>query len=227
MLGIKLYKHYLNNYKHWKSFKSLPKSHQMSNGFFPSEPYFKYHPGFDFFGKKTLNFGCGKSIYKAVNVVNVDIEPGDSVSVRDPSKSLAQFGRDFEYILANHVLEHVPDWFDCLAEMANILKPGGQLEIFIPPISSDSAFSFRDHINRIGIRSFDGVGPNQNAGANLTVEAQFKEFTDLKKLQMVEHNVRPCIKWWTMLAWPSLLKWMTEHLRNIVSEERYLFVKLS
>lgn len=226
MLGTNLYKHYLNNYRHWKSFKALPKTYQISNGFFPSEPYFKYHPDSNFNGKKTLNFGCGKSIYKASNVINVDICPSEGVIVRDPSRSLKQFGDDFDYILANHVLEHVPDWFNCLKEMAEILKPGGRLEIFVPSISSDSAFSFRDHINRIGMRSFDGLGPNQNAGANLLAEHDFKEYGDLKKLQMIEHNVRPCIKWWTMLAWPSLLKWMTEHLRNIVSEERFLFVKL-
>lgn len=226
MIGTKLFKHYLNNYKHWKAFKSLPKTHQATNGFFPSEPYFKYHPSHTFGGRKTLNFGCGKSVYKAPNVLNVDVYAGESVIVRDPSRSLKQFGTDFEFILANHVMEHVPNWYETLEEMAEILKPGGHLEIFIPPISSDSAFSFRDHINRIGIRSFDGVGPKKNTGSNLTSEADFEKFTELKKLQMIEHNVRPCIKWWTLLAWPSLLKFFTEHLRNTVSEERYLFVKL-
>lgn len=223
---MSLFSHYLNNYKHWKSYKSLPKSHQIPNGFFPSEPYFKYHPSTNFQGRKTLNFGCGKSIYKAANVINVDIEPGDNVIVRNPSQSLAQFGTDFDFILANHVLEHVPNWFECFTEMAEILKPGGTLEIYIPPISSDSAFSFRDHINRIGIRSFDGVGPNSQAGANLTMGHEYERFTHLKKLQLVSYSQRPCIKWWTMLAWPSLLRWMCEHLRNIVSEEQFVFVKL-
>lgn len=223
---MNLFKHYLNNYRQWKYFKQLPKTHQALNGFFPSEPYFKYHPSTNFGGKKVLNYGCGKSVYKAPNVINVDIKPSDSVVVLDPSKSLTQFGTDFDFILANHVLEHVPNWFNTFTEMAEILKPGGRLEIFIPPISSDSAHSFRDHINRIGIRSFDGVGPHATSGCNLWAESEFKQYTHLKKLQLIEHNVRPCIKWWTLLAWPSLLKFMTEHLRNTVSEERYLFVKL-
>ncbi len=226
MLGMNLFRHYKNNWQQWKYFKSLPKSYQNINGFFPSEPYFKYHPDTNFGGKKVLNFGCGRSVYKAPNVVNVDITPGDHVIVRDLSKSLTQFGTDFDYILANHVLEHVPDWFTTLSEMAEILKPGGQLEIFIPPISSDSAFSFRDHINRIGMRSFDGVGPDQNAGSNLLFSHEYKTYTHLKKLKMVVFNVRPCVKWYTLLAWPSLLKFMVQHLRNIASEERYLFVKL-
>ena len=223
---MNLYQHYRNNYRHWKAFKNLPKTHQSILGYFPSEPYYKYHPDYDFGGKKVLNFGCGKSVYKAPNVMNVDIAEGPNVIVRDSSKPLSQFGTDFDFILANHVLEHVPSWFETLKEMAEVLKPGGKLEIFIPPISSDSAFSFRDHINRIGIRSFDGVGPNPSAGANPYFDHEYQTFTHLKKLQMIEHNVRPCCKWWMALAWPSLMKFFTEHLRNVVSEERYLFVKL-
>lgn len=224
MIGTKLFKHYLNNYKHWKSFKSLPKTHQLENGFFPSEPYYKYHPNTNFGGMKVLNFGCGKSIYKAQNVLNVDVVPDENVVVRDPNRSLKQFGDNFDFILANHVLEHVPDWFTCFAEMAEILKPNGRLEIFIPPISSDSAFSFRDHLNRIGIRSFDGIGPTPTPGCNLLSSVEYQHFTHLRKL--INHSQRPCIKWWTMLAWPSLLKFMCQHLRNTVSEEQFLFVKL-
>jgi SAM-dependent methyltransferase len=224
---MNLYKHYLNNYRQWKYFKQLPKTHQAENGFFPSEPYFKYHPESTFNGLKVLNFGCGNSVYRAPNVVNVDIVPRDGVKVIDAEKPLwAQFGTDFDFILANHVLEHVPNWFNTLEQFAKMLKPGGKLEIFIPPISSDSAFSFRDHINRIGMRSFDGVGPHSNAGANLHFEQEYATYTDLKKLQMIEHNVRPCCKWWMALAWPSLMKFFIDHLRNTVSEERYLFVKL-
>ncbi len=226
MTGTKLFKHYLNNYRQWKSWKSLPASCRAATGFFPSEPYFKYHPSTDFGGIKTLNFGCGKSVYKAKNVWNVDIAPSDGVLVINESQTLAEFGTDFDFILANHVMEHVPNWFETLEEMAEILKPGGRLEIFVPPISSDSAFSFRDHINRIGMRSFDGVGPTQNTGTNLWAHHDFSTYKHVKNLKMIEHNVRPCIKWWTMLAWPSLLTWMTEHLRNTVSEERFLFVKL-
>src|SRR6266850_801692 len=175
MLGINLFNYYKNNYKQWKIFKKLPKTHQAVNGFFPSEPYFKYHPNTNFNGLKVLNYGCGKSVYKATNVINVDIVPGEFVLVLDPSKSLSQFGENFDYILANHVLEHVPNWFETFTQFAEILKPGGKLEIFIPPISSDSAHSFRDHINRIGMRSFDGVGPNSGSGANLWADVEFKK----------------------------------------------------
>ncbi len=226
MLGMKLFNHYLNNYRQWRAFKNLPKTHKAVTGFYPSEPYFKYHVNGNFGGVKVMNFGCGKSVYKAPNVLNVDIVPGDSVTVRDPARSLAQFGRDFDFILANHVLEHVPNWWETLEEMAGILKPGGRLEVFVPPISSDSAFSFRDHINRIGIRSFDSVGPYANSGANLFVEHEKSQLNHLNKLVLREHNLRPTCKWWMLLAWPSLMGFFCQHLRNTVSEERFLFVKL-
>ncbi len=226
MLGKNLFNHYLNNWRHWKAWKSLPASHRAITGFFPSEPYFKYPPNYNFEGKKVLNFGCGLSVYKFSNVANVDVVTGDYVLVRDPSQSLAQFGQDFDMILANHVMEHVPDWFNTLAEMAEILKPGGRLEIYVPPISSDSAFSFRDHINRIGMRSFDGVGPTASAGVNLLSAWEYKQFTALKKLKMISHSVRPCMKWWMLMAWPSLMKFFSEHLRNTISEEQFIFVKL-
>lgn len=224
---MNLLQHYKNNYRQWKQYTQiLSKDKRSPLDYFPSETYFKYPPNHTFGGKKVLNFGCGNSVYTAPNVLNVDIVAKEGVIVRDPSRSLSQFGTDFDFIIANHVLEHVPNWFDCFTEMVSILKPGGKLEVYIPPVSSDSAFTFRDHINRIGMRSFDGIGPKAFAGCNLFCEKEFSQFTHLKKIMMIEHQFRPCIKWWTMLAWPSLLRFIITHLRNVVSEERYLFVKL-
>ncbi len=173
-----------------------------------------------------MNFGCGRTVYAAPNVTNTDIAPGPGAVVRDPARPLSQFGTDFDLVIANHVLEHVPDWFGCFKEMTEIVRPGGRIEIYVPPISSDSAFSYRDHINRIGFRSFNGLGPNANAGSNLAVGEEFARDKDLRKVAVVAYTVRPCIKWWTLLAWPSLLRWMTEHLRNIASEEGFIFEKL-
>ncbi len=226
MIGTSLFAHYKNNYLLWKQYQKLPPTFRQPSRYFPSETYLKYHKNSDFGGRKVLNFGCGKSVYAAPNVFNVDIVASQGVIVRDPSRSLSQFGQDFDLIIANHVMEHVPDWFEVFKEMASILKPGGRLEIYVPPILSDSAFSFRDHINRIGIRSFDCVGPQANAGSNLFVGAEIKETQDLRKIALVGHFKRPCLKWWVLLAWPSLTHWITTHLWNTVSEEGFLFEKL-
>ena len=42
---------------------------------------------------------------------------------------------------------------------------------------------------------------------------------------LTNYQIRPIIKWWTMIATPNMLAWMVQHLRNIASEENYVFRK--
>lgn len=58
----------------------------------------------------------------------------------------------FEFILASHVIEHVPDIIDWLNDMANVLKPGGVLSLAIP----DKRFTF--DIDRNTSRISDAIG---------------------------------------------------------------------
>lgn len=222
---MKLINWYRTNYRIWKRFKTFPAGIQ-ATGRWPSETYMKYPPASTFNGLKVLNFGCGKSVYTASNVVNADVVPGNSIKVINPKKPLTQLGTDFDLIIANHVLEHVPNWFEAFKQMASMLKPGGILEVWIPPISSDSAFSYRDHINRIGLLSFSGCASMPNAGHNALAAVEFKELGDVANLEVIKVAKRPIVKWWTMLAWPSLLEWMTSYLRNVVSEEQFVFRKV-
>jgi len=41
-------------------------------------------------------------------------------------------GESFDYVIASHVIEHVPDVIGWLAEIANVLRPGGRLILAIP-----------------------------------------------------------------------------------------------
>jgi SAM-dependent methyltransferase len=41
-------------------------------------------------------------------------------------------GQCFDYVIASHVIEHVPDMIGWLAEIANVLCPGGRLILAIP-----------------------------------------------------------------------------------------------
>jgi predicted SAM-dependent methyltransferase len=213
----------LASYKTWKLWKGS--GMHLYRGFIPSETYVKYPPDSQFGGKKVLNFGCGRSVYNAPNVINTDVVAHDGVIVRDPSRSLAQFGRDFDLIIANHVMEHVPNWFETFKEMATIVKPGGMIEIWIPPVSSDSAFTYRDHINRIGLESFAGTLSNRRSGTNLLAGEEFKELGDVAKLRMVHKMMRPCLKWWIFFAPLWLLDIFATHLRNTISEEGFFFTK--
>jgi len=68
----------------------------------------------------------------ASSIVPVDVVWGD--------QSLAQSvgGRCFDYVVASHVGEHVPDLVTWLQEMHAVLKPAGQLRLVLP----DKRFSF-------------------------------------------------------------------------------------
>jgi SAM-dependent methyltransferase len=47
-------------------------------------------------------------------------------------------GEQFDYVIASHVMEHVPDAVGWMAEIASVLRPGGQLIMALP----DRRYSF-------------------------------------------------------------------------------------
>ncbi len=216
---------YRNNYKMWKIVQNGP-IFCRATGRLPSETYYKYPAPSTFGGRIVLNLGCGKTVYRAANVINADVVALDGINLVLTDNKIALESESVDFIIANHVLEHIPDWFETFKELARVLKPGGTLEVWIPPISSDTAFSYRDHINRIGYLSFAGCASMLAPGNNALAGEQFKEVGDVAKLELIQQAKRPIVKWWTMLAWPLLLSFMADHLRNVVSEEQYLFKKV-
>lgn len=196
------------------------------SGFWPSETYGKYPANTKFEGLKVLNFGCGKTTYASENVTNLDIYEHPGVNVVCTTNALPFEDETFDFVIANHVLEHVPDWFESFKELTRVTKTGGTIEVWVPPVSSDSAFTYRDHINRIGLYSFAGCLNISRAGNNLDAAIKFKEIGNVANLEIVTYAKRPVIRWWMMLAWPSLTDFLTTHLRNTVSEEKFLFRKV-
>jgi SAM-dependent methyltransferase len=220
---------YLNwlqsNYKQWRAFKTLPKEIQQLARW-PSETYLKYPSASTFDGKRVLNFGCGRSIYKAPNVTNLDCTPGEYIKVLAASEIRIPYSDNtFDLIIANHVMEHLPQWFETMKEFARVLKPGGIIEIWVPPISSDSAFGYRDHINRIGWESFAGCKTLSRSGSNALAAKEFLEVGEFSKLKLIWTGYRTIVKWWIYFVPESLVQWMTRYLRNIVSEIGFKFIK--
>lgn len=213
-------------YKYWKMFQKYPKEVR-DRGFWPSETYCKYHPIDNFQGRKVLNLGCGTSVYKSPNVVNLDGWESEGVNVVwDLSKTPLPFeDNSFDFIIANHILEHVPNWFECFKELARIVKVGGKIEVWVPPVSSDSAFTYRDHINSIGIQSFYGTITLHRAGCNLWAEYEKKQLGNVRNLRITQTFTRTIIKWWILFVPEIITNWLTEHLRNVVSEIGFVFVK--
>jgi SAM-dependent methyltransferase len=50
----------------------------------------------------------------------------------DGSLQDAVHGKTFDYVIASHVIEHVPDLIGWLREIGNVLAPGGNLALAIP-----------------------------------------------------------------------------------------------
>lgn len=222
------FKNWRNKYRSWKLFQSYTKLDR-DRGYWPSETYVKYPPTCTFDGKKVLNLGCGTSVYHAPNVTNLDGFKGEGVDiVWDLSKTPLPFeDQEFDFIIANHVIEHIPNWFECFKELARITKIGGVIEVWCPPVSSDTAFTYRDHINSIGLQSFWGCNNYGNPGCNLWAKTEGKDaLGHIKNLDIIGTSDRPACFLWALFIPDSLLMWMTKHLRNLVSETSYVFRKV-
>lgn len=66
-------------------------------------------------------------------IVDIDI-PTAGLGIAEATASLAPF----DYVVASHVIEHVPDLIGWLAEIASILRVGGRLALAVP----DKRFTF-------------------------------------------------------------------------------------
>lgn len=208
-------------YRGWKKSGSLGRFHSI-----PSITHVKYPPHSDFGGRKVLNVGCGRCTYAAPNVTNTDLHPGPGVNVVcDLSKPLPFADNTFDLIIANHVLEHIPGWWDCFKELARVLAPNGLIEVWVPTVASDGAFVYRDHINYMNIESFFGMKNFSRPGTNLDAAVVANNGGILQELEHVSSYRRPMVKWWIWFAPDCMLNWMGTYLRNIISEEGYFFKK--
>jgi len=208
-------------YKGWKKSGKLGRYDSV-----PSSTYVKYPPNSTFNGKKVLNVGCGGCTYKAPNVVNADLHPGKGVNVVcDLSKPLPFADNTFDLIIANHVLEHVPGWWDCFKELARVTAPNGNIEVWVPTVASDGAFVYRDHINYMNVESFFGTKGFSRPGTNLDAVGVVAHSDVLQEVELVVSCRRPMMEWWIWFAPDWALTWMATYLRNVISEEGYFFKK--
>lgn len=178
-----------------------------------------------FGGKKVLNIGCGFAKYPAPNVVNLDMFDNCKPNVvHDLSKMPMPFpDNEFDLILANHILEHVPNWWACFGDCCRVLKPGGTIEVWVPGMGSDAATGYRDHINTINHCSWFGIKDlHSNPGNAWAAENNKGPATQVSLQRQMIHLEN---KWWLQLAPQSMKRWFAEHLRNTVFENGFIFRK--
>jgi SAM-dependent methyltransferase len=193
-----------------------------------SSTYVKYPPNYDFNGRKVLNLGCGTTVYKFKNVVNLDMFKGEGIDcVHNLTKPLPFKDNEFDFIIANMILEHVPNWFECFKELARVLKVGGILEIWLPGDGGSSQLGYRDHINIINDFSFYGIRGTMRNYANSWEIEERKNLGRVVDLQMTRNRaVKMMNFWWIQIMPQNIQIWMANYLRNTVQELGYEFIKL-
>jgi len=101
-----------------------------------------------------IELGC--SCNKTSGYLGVDMEKLPGVDV---VHDLETFPYPFDdnsadEILASHILEHLRNWREAIAEANRILKPKGLLIIKVPHFSCANAYSNPEHVNRFASDTF-------------------------------------------------------------------------
>ena len=115
---------------------------------------------------KILDIGAGEDRFKInpndetitldkIKLPNTDI-------VWDLEKTPLPFkDNEFDYIHANHVLEHILNLENLIKELYRITKNNGIIDIKVPWFSSCSAFSMIGHIRFFAYTTFDQYRPKK------------------------------------------------------------------
>ncbi len=90
-----------------------------------------------------LNLGCGKRNLEGF--VNVDFRGGEALTT---ASHLPFPDNIFTFVLASHVLEHVPDLAQAVKEIHRVLITGGLVEVRVPT-------GFRTLYNPFHLRTFN------------------------------------------------------------------------
>ena len=106
-------------------------------------------------GRRVLDVGCGMGMYTSAflrytpYVFGVEIEADRVLEARTRTRGIARavgetlpfVDNTFDVVFSHEVLEHVADDRLCAREMVRVVRPGGQIVIFVP----NRAYFFETH----------------------------------------------------------------------------------
>jgi predicted SAM-dependent methyltransferase len=123
---------------------------------------------------KRLNLGCGKTPIEGW--INVDKIKLDGIDViHDLDKFPYPFDNgSADYVLLNHVLEHLDDVVKVMEEVHRILKLCGKVEIAVPYYKHENAFTDPTHKHFFTEHSMDYFLDGNNNFADWYSEKKFK-----------------------------------------------------
>lgn len=118
--------------------------------------------------KKILDVGCGTNKYPGA--IGVDYNPRtDADVIHDLGVVPYPFSDDeFDEVISQHVVEHVPDVMAFMTELHRITKPGGVIKIATPHYSNPDWPTDLTHRNHLNSYSFQCFNPERRLFAFYT-----------------------------------------------------------
>lgn len=126
---------------------------------------------------RQLNLGCSD---RAINGYwNVDLVPGPQVNqVVDLSQDWPWEDNSASVILADDIIEHLPDKIHTMNEAWRVLIPGGEFRIFVPTTDGRGAFQDPTHVSYWNRNSFfyytEGVPEHTRFAASYGIKCTFR-----------------------------------------------------
>lgn len=106
-----------------------------------------------------LDVGCGRNKYPGA--IGLDISPKTAADVvHDLGLFPYPFpDSEFDLVVGNHVIEHVPDVMGFMAELHRITKPGGRIRLLTPHYTNPDWPTDPTHRNHFNCYSFLTFSP--------------------------------------------------------------------
>jgi SAM-dependent methyltransferase len=110
---------------------------------------------------KILDVGCGSNKYPGA--IGLDNNPRTGADViHDLGEVPYPFPDDeFDLIVSNHVVEHVPDVMAFISELHRIAKPGGRIKLLAPHYTNADWANDPTHRNHINSYTFNTFLPGR------------------------------------------------------------------
>lgn len=114
-----------------------------------------------FSGKKILDVGCGRN--KHSGAIGMDYNPDtDADVIHDLGEFPYPFSDDeFEEVIGNHVIEHVPNVTAFISEIYRVTKPGGRIQLLAPHYTNPDWACDVTHRNHFNCYSFQNFIPDR------------------------------------------------------------------